>query len=210
MEIKTVSCGVVRSNCYIITSGENAVVIDPGYMEKELKDFAASGKRKIGYILLTHRHFDHICAASELKHLTGAKIAVSAADECGLYSDDANLTDICCGAYGHVKSDERADVILSDGDSVVLGDMKFNVLETPGHSKGGLCFLCGSHLFSGDTLFAGTTGRTDLPGGSLDELMSSLKKLLLLPPDTVVFPGHGKPTTIGEELLSNPFLRGIK
>ena len=115
MEIKTVSCGVVRSNCYIITSGENAVVIDPGYMEKELKDFAAFGKQKIGYILLTHRHFDHICAASELKHLTGAKIAVSAADECGLYSDDANLTDICCGAYGHVKSDERAERLWRSG-----------------------------------------------------------------------------------------------
>lgn len=209
MDIKTVSCGPVKSNCYIVSSGKTAVVIDPGFLEPELESYISSDKILIEYILLTHRHFDHILAAAKLREITNAKIAISAEDECGLYCDDDNLTDICCGAYGHSKGDERADIILSDGDIINAGDMSFKCIATHGHSAGGMCFLLKNCLFSGDTLFAGTAGRTDLPGGSIDELMKSLKRLSKLDPETEVYPGHGRVTTIGLELKNNPFLRGI-
>ncbi len=205
MNIQIISCGPMCANCYIVEGKSGAVIIDPGFSEPELISTVNQLKGKIKYIMLTHRHFDHVSAAVLLREITGAEIIIHEHDECGLYSDECSLGNLCNGLYGHANSGQRADILIVDGDIITAGDLVFKVISTPGHSPGGVCFLIGNTLFSGDTLFNGSIGRTDFPFSNHDDMLSSLKILSKLPDNTVVYPGHGSKSTIGEERQLNPF-----
>ena len=197
----------MQANCYIVESGEGAVIIDPGYLERQISQYVAENPQKIKFILLTHRHFDHLAAASTLKKMTGAKIVINELDEGGLYSDLLSLGNMAGGFYSKADPDAHADIYVDEGDTVTVGDMVFQVLYTPGHSEGGVCYLLENILFSGDTLFKGSIGRTDFPSSNNAEMRQSLERLCTLPDDTVVYPGHGPATTIIQEKQTNMFLK---
>ena len=157
--------------------------------------------------MLTHRHFDHLAAANALKKLTRAKIVINELDEGGLYSDLLSLGSMAGGFYNKADPDAHADIYVDEGDTVTAADMVFKVLYTPGHSEGGICFLIDNILFSGDTLFKGSIGRTDFPSSNMAEMRQSLDRLCTLPDETIVYPGHGEATTIGYEKSTNMFLK---
>lgn len=207
MNVITIPNGTMQANCYIVETDKAAVVIDPGYIERELSKYVAANSDKIKFILLTHRHFDHLNAAVALRKITGAEIVINELDEGGLYSDRLSLTAMANGFYGKADPDAHADIYVDEGDTVTACDMVFKVLHTPGHSEGGVCYLCDNVLFSGDTLFKGSVGRTDFPSGSSAEMRESLDRLCTLPDNTIVYPGHGPATSIGAEKGSNMFLK---
>lgn len=207
MNIITIPNGTLQANCYIVETEHAAVVIDPGYMERQLSSYVAENPNKIKFIMLTHRHFDHLAAANALKKLTGAKIVINELDEGGLYSDLLSLGSMAGGFYNKADPDAHADIYVDEGDTFTAADMVFKVLYTPGHSEGGICFVIDNILFSGDTLFKGSIGRTDFPSSNMAEMRQSLDRLCTLPDETVVYPGHGEPTTIGQEKATNMFLK---
>ena len=199
--------GPISANCYLYscTETKKAVIIDPGAEAKKIQRWILEKGVKVDYILLTHGHIDHIGAVDELRELLGGNVQV------GIHAGDAGmLTDgrkNLSSYMGQNLVQKKADILLEDGQELMIGNERLKVISTPGHSPGGSCFLCSEGLFSGDTLFAGSIGRTDFPGGSLDQLLAGVKKkLLILPEETLVFPGHGEATTIGEEKRDNPFL----
>ncbi len=209
MILDTFPVGPLQCNCTILgdeQTGE-AIVIDPGdEIGRIQKRLAASGL-KIKQILVTHGHIDHIGGALKLKRLTGAPIYLNEGDleQLALMQDQAN--------WLGVEAPETAppDESLADGMMVGIGSYPAMVLHTPGHTQGSIClhFAPLKLLVAGDTLFAGSIGRTDLPGGNYDQIIDSInKRLLALPDDTTVLPGHGPASTIGVERRSNPFLRG--
>lgn len=208
MRVWSSELGAFGTNCYIIACTETgaSAVIDPGADDPWVAETLAAHGLKPGQILLTHGHLDHIGGIAALKKLTGATVAV--------HGDDATmLTDPLRNGsanFGMRITAPPADRMLRDGDQVTVGALRFTVIHTPGHTPGGCCFYYagdGGHLFAGDTLFAGSIGRTDLAGGDHGALIRSIKeKLLGLPADTVVYPGHGPTTAIGDEAEYNPFL----
>ncbi|KGK91609.1 beta-lactamase [Desulfosporosinus sp. HMP52] len=198
--------GAMGANCYLFSCAEskNAVVIDPGADGKRIYRWILEKGLKVEYILLTHGHIDHIGAVDELRELLGdVKVGIHEGDAGMLTDGKKNLSSY----FGPGLALQKADLLLSDGQELMIGKEQLKVIATPGHSPGSVCFLCSDGLISGDTLFAGSIGRTDFPGGSMDQLLSGVKnKLLLLPENTRVFPGHGEETSIGEEKRDNPFL----
>ncbi len=208
MNVTTVPCGLLQANCYLVEGENEALVIDPGYLEDTIVSFATKNSKKIKYILLTHRHFDHLNGAVALRKMTVAPIVIHKDDECGLYSDDDSLTNVCRGFYGFADKNSRADIIVTDNDTLKLNEFDIKVIHTPGHTVGGVCYFINGVLFSGDTLFKGTAGRTDFPGGSLEDIIKSISRLgELFDDSTLVYPGHGESTTIGDERFSNPFFK---
>lgn len=206
MKITTIPCGILQANCYILNGQNEALIIDPGYLEGDIIKFVYNNPGKVKYILLTHRHFDHLNGAVALRKLSNAPIAIHKDDECGLYNDEDSLTNVCNGFYGFADSTARADKLLADGDEIKLNEFTVNVIHTPGHTVGGVSFYINGVLFSGDTLFKGTAGRTDFPGGRHSQLLASISRLgELFDDSTEVFPGHGDATTIGDERERNPF-----
>lgn len=198
--------GAMGANCYILSCPETkkAVVIDPGADGKRLQRWILEKGYQIEYILLTHGHFDHIGAVDDLRELFQTKVGIHEADAAMLTNGQANLSSFVGRAF-EMKS---ADFLLEDGQVLTVGNLSITVLATPGHTQGGVCFLTSEGLLSGDTLFDGSIGRTDFPGGSLEQLLDGIgKKLLVLPEETRVYPGHGSETTIGREKRENPFLR---
>lgn len=191
------------ANCYALEIGEEAALIDVGSVTPEILDYIAEKGEKIKYVLLTHNHFDHICGVEKVLEQTSAKLAIHEYDGENLADPLYNLTD----RVGLPNPDISADILLKDGDELLLGGSKIKVIHTPGHTLGGACFLVEDAIFSGDTLFCGTVGRTDFIGGDMSVLLNSLKKLSLLSGDYKVYPGHEESTTLKHEIKTNPYFR---
>ena len=189
------------TNCYIVEDEETkeTMVIDPGGEAEKIIDMLdALGVDKLKYIYLTHCHGDHFGAIIELKNRKGGKVLIHRDDAEGLYNPEISLTYYIGMDDIELEADSRVD----EGDIIHVGSLEFKVIHTPGHTKGGTCLYCEKEalLFSGDTLFKGTWGRTDLPTSSFPDIINSItNKLMILPDDTIVYPGHGKSTRIKEE-----------
>ena len=191
------------TNTYLVWDefSKEAMIIDPADKSQTLLD-AVKGLN-LKYIVNTHGHGDHIGGNKFLKENTQAKLAIHELDASMLNDPNQNLST----HWGAQLVSASADIKLKDGDSLQLGNKKIAVIHTPGHSRGGICLLVEDLLFCGDTLFAGSIGRTDLPGGDYATLINAIKtKLLILNGNTKVFPGHGPDTTIEDEKIGNPFV----
>ncbi len=205
LNIETLVVGPFEVNCYIIwdESDRIGVVIDPGDEDERIVEVINRHDVTIRAILLTHGHGDHIAAVEPLKGQYGIPLYIGKDDREMLQSPSANVSAL----YGQPITCPPPDYLLNDKDVFKIGSLEFNVIATPGHTRGGLCYLVRNRLFCGDTLFYGSIGRTDLPGGSYKQLIESIRRNLLTLPDNIVcYPGHGPFTTIGAERINNPFL----
>ncbi len=211
MNIKCFPLGEIAANCYLVTddTAMTAAVIDPGVPSDELND-ALSGY-ELKYILLTHGHFDHIFGSKSLKDLyPGAKICIHKDDEKCLNDPAWNLVGDYYNDSGSLP-EIKADIVLNGGDTLEFADTFFKVLHTPGHSPGSVCFIDEKNkvIFSGDTLFCLTVGRTDFIGGSFEDMMDSVKKLSFFDDEFAVYPGHNRTTTIAFERKRNRYMRKL-
>lgn len=208
MVIDRVVVGPLQTNCYIVMCPETkeAVIIDPGDEASRIAAVVNYHKAQVKALLVTHGHFDHLMAVGELKERLNAPFWLPQLDW-----DIAKHASQQATFFGFVASPvPEPDESVEDGQEIPVGSLKIKVLATPGHTPGHVSFLIEEHLFCGDVLFAGGIGRTDLPGGSHEQLMQTLReRILTLPASTTVHPGHGPDTIIGEEKLTNPFLRGL-
>ncbi len=206
MIIKELAVGPIMANCFIVGCDETgeAVVIDPGDESDKILLALANSQLTVKHILNTHGHFDHVGANGKMKEVTGADLMIHPLDAPML--SHLSMAAASFGLYAQNSPD--ADKELADGDIISFGKQSLKVIHTPGHSPGGVSFYTHGHVFVGDSLFAGSIGRTDLPGGNYDTLISSIqKKLFLLDDNTRVYCGHGPQTTIGKEKKYNPFVR---
>lgn len=202
--VETLVVGSLFTNCYIlIPETREALVIDPGGDAEAILRALRENGLNLRYIVATHGHFDHVCAMQELQDTLGGETLLHRADLPLLESLPAQGA-----AFGmRAGPTPRIDRFLEEGDLLPLGNGHFQVLHTPGHSPGGISLTGHGMAFVGDTLFAGSIGRTDLPGSSHEMLLESIRrKLLTLEENTLVFPGHGETSTIGWERRTNPFL----
>lgn len=202
MIVERIVCGPLETNCWLVGDDEGGplVVIDPaGDAEKVAARIA---ERDVGCVVLTHGHFDHLGAADEIRDLTGAPLLVHEADAAAIVSPEGSGGTL----FGFDHRTAAPDRTLADGDRIDFGELTLEVVHTPGHTPGSICLLGEGHLFSGDTLFSGSVGRTDFPGGDARALRRSIgERLTPLPDETVVHPGHGPDTTIARERRVNPF-----
>jgi hydroxyacylglutathione hydrolase len=203
MLVKTIAVGPLEANCHIIGDEKNgkAMVIDPGGGVERIMDIIRENGLTVEYIICTHGHFDHIGAVADLKAKTGASVLIHR-DDLEIYNSAANLA-LCFGLT--VKTQPAPDRFIADGDTITTGGLSFGVIHSPGHSPGGISLYGEGTVLTGDTLFAGSIGRTDLPGGDGGLIGKSLGRLMKLPADTVVLCGHGPSSTIGREKRENPF-----
>lgn len=198
MLIKTIPVGQLETNCYVVTDEDtlDCVLIDPGDESNTILDYTESNHLKIRAILLTHGHFDHVGAVAEIMEETGCELYISPRDEG--YEP---------GLSGMKFKMPEGGKYYDDGDTVKIGSLEFKVMATPGHTPGGVCLICGSALFTGDTLFRGSCGRTDLPGGDIEQELMSLKRICALSGDYEVYPGHMDSTTLERERRFNHYCR---
>lgn len=205
MKIIRIPAGIYAANCYIVYSENtnDGIVVDPGGDAKDIMGIIEKNELKIENIILTHGHGDHIGGVIDLKSLLNASVMIHADDVEMLTDGSINLSTTM--AMGTVEIEP--DNILKDGDIIKFGDLEAKVIHTPGHTKGGICLKVEDSIITGDTLFAGSIGRTDLFGGDYEIIIKSIKeKLMIFQDNTEVFPGHGGSSTIGRERVSNPFL----
>lgn len=206
MKIVNIPTGMLQANTYLVCDETSRLgfIVDLGGYSKELKNIIEKNDIQIQYIVLTHGHGDHIGGVQEhLKDFPDAKVVCSRAEEKMLLDPELNEAH----NFGHEKVSFKPDILVDDGDTLTVGNMTMKFIMTPGHTEGGMCILVDDVLFSGDTLFCRSIGRTDLAGGDFRTIMESIKKkLFLLPDETQVLPGHMGPTTIGFEKENNPFV----
>lgn len=205
MIFERIPVGSIEANCYIIGCLETrlAAVVDPGDEGRRILSHVQKHGLRVSYIINTHGHLDHIGANGAVKEATGAPLLVHPGDAAMLTDPALNFSKF----MGRPIAGPPADRLIDDGEVLEVGSLHVQVIHTPGHTPGGICLLVGDRLITGDTLFAGSIGRTDFPGGSFETLIKSIKeKLLILPGETAVYPGHGEESTIGEEREGNPFL----
>lgn len=207
MIIKRLVVGPLEENTYIIGDEESkkAIVIDPGDEPDRIMDVIKESCLEVDSIICTHAHFDHIGAAGDIKRETGAPII--------LHRDDLETYDLAkdqAALWGYGVDDlPKPDSFIDEGNDVRVGNLNFKVMHTPGHSRGGICLYGEGIVITGDTIFQGSVGRTDFPGGSIEKLKESFKRLLDLPDETHVLAGHGPETTIGKEKTGNFFVNEL-
>ena len=205
--IDCIVLGSFATNCYLYIdekSGE-ALVIDCAVYGEQMRRFLeAHGVTKLRYVLLTHGHFDHVCGVKPLKDAFGGEICIHAEDADCLYDESKSLNSEVSFAE---QTPCRADILLSDGDRLPFGNGEIRVMHTPGHTRGSVCYFTPEGMFSGDTLFFLSMGRTDMPGGSTKQLFASLRALGQIPGDMPVYPGHGEETSLLFEKRNNRYLR---
>ena len=203
LKIDTLTLGSYQTNCYIVrdASSGSCAIIDPGYDAGKILQTVKQLGLSVDAILLTHGHFDHVGAVEEIVRATGCKLWMSESD----WSQLPNPTNAYF--YPIANCDFTEVCFFEDHEEILAGGLNFLVLATPGHTYGSVCFLCEDALFSGDTLFAGSCGRTDLPGGDWNVICESLERLAELEGDYAVYPGHGESTTLAQEKQYNPYMR---
>jgi hydroxyacylglutathione hydrolase len=208
LEVHQVPLGPIGTNCYVVRadgSAPEAVVVDPSGDATELRLLLARMATRCAAILITHGHWDHLLGVADLAEGTGALVYMSEGERV-LLEDPAGFTpaEISLRPY-------TPDILLQGGERIEAAAIGFDVHSVPGHSPAHLAYYADGCLFSGDLLFAGSVGRVDLPGGDWDRLLASIRSLVeMYPPETVVYPGHGAVTTLGDELARNPFLSELR
>ena len=204
MKIDILPLGSYQTNCYIVWDGASdcCAVIDPGYDPQRILTHLDKRGLNLDAILLTHGHFDHVGAVEALVKATGCKLWMSQSDYTQFKTPQNDFF------YPIHDCDFTEVRFCEEGEIIRVGQLTFSVMETPGHTYGSVCYLCENAVFSGDTLFAGSCGRTDLPGGDWNTIEQSLARLAELDGDLTVYPGHGGSTTIKQEQRTNPYLRG--
>lgn len=203
MIIHTLPLGLIAANCYMLECEDCAIVIDPGKYSEKVRDFLEENADKHRIILLTHAHFDHIGGAARLREETGVSIAVCKDDASALGDTKINLSD----RFHARLTPFSADILLSDGQTLMFGNTEIKAIATPGHTPGGMCFFINGCLFSGDTLFLNSIGRTDHYCGDEAALLKSVRKIVdMFDGEVQVYAGHGQPTTIEHEKNYNPYL----
>jgi len=210
MTINHLILGVYQTNCYILRADADAVdclIIDTGLETRPLERLLEENVLNPFAVILTHGHVDHIAALNDLREeYPDMKVYIHQLDAEMLIGSEANLWIMAMKPF----STDPPDFVVRDGDKIEAVGIKLDVLHTPGHTPGGICLYSSNQavVFSGDTLFADSIGRTDMPGGDMSQLVASIKNILFnLPENTIVYPGHGPSTTIGHEKANNPFLR---
>ena len=194
MKITTISCGLLETNCYILDNGTDAVMFDPDGEWEEISPYLQD--LNLRAVILTHGHFDHIGGVDIICEKTGAKLYINAEDEEMLTDTKKNASHLLPN-YNVVCN--TTPLLFEGGAVLCFGDIIIKTLHTPGHTKGSTCFICEDIMISGDTLFKNGMGRTDLYGGNISELFSSLRKLFALDINYNVYPGHGPKTTLNKE-----------
>lgn len=203
MDVETIMLGELAANCHIIPCGDVCAAVDVGAEPQKLLRYLEKNELHLSAILLTHGHYDHVGGVELVRQTTGAKVYIHEADGIMLQDGRANLSwQISSNPYTPVSEFET----IQDGDTITVGNRLFQVLHTPGHTPGGVCFITENLLFSGDTLFKGSVGRTDLSGDPA-QLRSSLDRISALTEDYLVYPGHFENTTLAREKRTNPYIR---
>ncbi|MFZ2154590.1 MAG: MBL fold metallo-hydrolase [Bradyrhizobium sp.] len=207
MKIENIVVGPLQVNCYIVYDEDSleALVVDPGDEAEKIISLIESRRLKVSNIVCTHAHFDHIGAVRRLKEETGAQVIIQKEDfEIYMRADEQAVL------WGfQIEQPSEPDIYVGDGDEICVGRLRFKVLHTPGHSPGGICLYGEGAIFTGDTIFAGSVGRTDFYGGSIAELKKSFSKIISLPPETRIFSGHGPWTTVKKEKEYNFFVQEL-
>ena len=206
--VQQLTVGMMGVCCYVVSceATKQAAIIDPGGDEDRILVYCTRTDLQDLYIINTHGHPDHDCGNGRLKAATGAQIVLHGDDV--TYFGDQRIKDYFSGLG--LPASPPADLIVKDGDTITIGNEQLQVIHTPGHTPGGICLYSAPHCFTGDTLFVGAVGRTGFPGGSMRQMIDAIKnRLLTLPPETIVWPGHGyggSQSTMAREAQSNPYL----
>ncbi len=202
MKVKGLEMGSIGTNCYVVSDDNNiCAIIDCDGNPTPLFNYIEANELSPTHILLTHGHFDHIGAVEEVQEKYGCQVIACEKEREVLENPSINFS-----SYSGSPISLVANAYCKEGDVITVGDLKFTVMETPGHTVGSVCFLIGDTIFSGDTLFYGSCGRTDFPTGDWNTILQSLQRLKNLDGDYAVYPGHGPATTIEKERVGNPYM----